>query len=93
MKSTNQNQRHGNVNKSVITDMRREILQLREELEEFNRDLSGHLELVNSIRQELDTAGHSAECLLPDDRPRTRTAGQPASARRCEAQLVARGSQ
>jgi hypothetical protein len=85
MKPTNQNQGPGDVKKLVTADTRRQILQVTEELEECCRYLLGHLKLFNSMREELATAGHSAGCLLTNDHPRTRTAGQPGSARRGEA--------
>lgn len=85
MKPTNQNQGPGDVEKLVTADTRRQILQVREELEGCTCCLLGHLKLLNRIGEELDTAGHSAGCLLTNDHPRTRTAGQPGSARRGEA--------
>jgi hypothetical protein len=89
MIATNRNQNPGDVKKLVTADTRRQILQVREELEECSRYLSGHLVLLKSMREELDTAGPSAECLLTNDHPRTRAAGQPASARRGEARSSA----
>jgi hypothetical protein len=51
----------------VTPEMRRQIRELKEELDECDYRLSGHLNLFVSIREGLDAARQTARCLLTND--------------------------
>ena len=60
-------QRQGNANKLVTPEMRQQICELKNALDECDYDLSRHLELFDDIREGLDRARLSARCLLTRD--------------------------
>ena len=67
MRAAKRNQSPGNVNNLVTPEMRPQIHQLKDRLEECNDDLFWHLSFFDLIREALDTARQSTRCLLTKD--------------------------
>jgi len=67
MRAAKRNQSPGNVNNLVTPEMRPQIHQLKDRLDECNDDLSWHLSFFDLIREALDTARQSTRCLLAKD--------------------------
>ncbi len=62
----NNHKRQSRIN--ILTpEMRRQMLQLKHQLDECNDDLCWHLSWFDRIREALDVARQSARCLLTDD--------------------------
>ena len=61
---TKRNQPHGNVNRLITPEVRPQIHQLKDRLDECNDDLSWHLSFFDLIREALDTARQSTRCLF-----------------------------
>jgi hypothetical protein len=66
VRATN-HQRQANVNNLLTPEMRQQVRQLKHELDEYDRDLFGHLEILSGIREALAIARQSARCLLMND--------------------------
>ena len=56
-----------NVSSWLTPEMRRQIIKLKDELDEHELCLSGHLDILNNIRDALKIARYSASCLLTND--------------------------
>ena len=67
VRATKYYQRQGNVNKLVTPEMRQQIRQVKHQLDEYDGSLSNLFDLLNDIREALNTARASAGCLLTDD--------------------------
>ncbi len=65
--AANQNQRQGNVSKLMTPEMRRQVRQLKRQLDEYVELGSEHSNLLVTIRFGLDTARDTARCLMAMD--------------------------
>jgi hypothetical protein len=65
--ATNNHQQPGNVSDLLTPEMRRQILKLKDELNEHDLLLSGQLDILNNIHDALEIARCSADCLLTSD--------------------------
>ncbi len=67
MRATKQAQRYCIGNKLVTPEMRQQILEISDELEDCKDRVAGQLEILRNMRAALDIARQSARCLLTND--------------------------
>jgi hypothetical protein len=67
IRAADRNQRQCNVNKLMTPEMRRQIRQLKQQLDEYVELDSEHYELMVTISLGLDTARDTARCLMARD--------------------------
>ncbi len=60
-------QRQGKINKLVTPEMRQQIRELKDRLDEYDCDVRGYCDLLNNISEALLIARQSARCLLTND--------------------------
>ncbi len=67
VRATKDQQRQGNINKLITPEMRQQIRELKDQLDEHLRDVIGFCDLLNDIRKATFIARQSARCLLTND--------------------------
>jgi len=65
--TTNHQQQRGNVNELTTPEMRQDFRRIMYHLDEHALRLSDHLDVLNDMRGELETARQFARCLLTND--------------------------
>jgi hypothetical protein len=65
--ASKQNQQQDNASSLLTPEMRQKIRLLKGELDDHERQLSGHLDILNNIHDALEIARYSASCLLTND--------------------------
>ncbi len=67
VRATTHHQRQGNINKLITPEMRQQIHELKDQLDEQLRDVIGFCDLLNGIRKTTFMARQSARCLLTNE--------------------------